>query len=171
MIPTLDKGTATPYLALFNSQGKPLKDPKTGLYISEYVTSFQHKMTENSDETSSITIQLQYGDATLLDNPDLYTKKNIYFQYGYVFANGSFICSPAYCMKISRADYFLSGDSCRFTLYASDNTQELRYKGAFIPNPNEETLLSLMDTGFSDGVEEFPIIIKKYQHDDEQKSL
>lgn len=169
MIPTLDNGTATPYLALFNSHGDPLKDPKTGLFISEYVTSFQHRMTENSDETPALTVQLQYEDATLLDNPDLHTKKIIYFQYGYVFANGSFICSPAYTMKIVRADYFLDGNSCRFTLYASDATLDLRYKGPFIPNgSNSYNLLSLMDEGFSDGEESYPIIIKKYKHQDEQ---
>lgn len=165
MVPTtLKKGIGAPYLALFDKDGYPLKEPKTGDYLSSFVTSFQHQLGgENSDDDAQLTVIFQYEDATLLDIPELRANKIIYFQYGYVFSDGSFLCGPSYTMKIMRFDMNLTAQKCQFTLYAKDNTISLRYKGPYIPNGDpSQTFKTLMDNGFSDGQESFPIIIKDF---------
>lgn len=169
MNPTLYQGTGTPYLALFDQQGVPLKEPKTGDYLSSFVTSFQHKLGgENSDDDAQLNVIFQYEDATLLDIPELQAKKIIYFQYGYVFPDGSFICGPAYTMRIMRFDMSLTAQSCTFHMYAKDVTVSLRYHGSFKPNGDPSfTLKTLMDNGFSNGDEAFPIIIKEFAKKEE----
>lgn len=167
MIPILYEGTGTPYLALFDKTGAPLKDPKSGDYLSSFVTSFKHKLGgENSDDDAQLDVIFQYEDATLLDIPEIHAKKIIYFQYGYVFPDGSFVCGPAYTMKVMRFDMTLNAQSCTFHMYAKDVTISLRYSGPFRPTMDPSvTLKSLMDLGFSNGEERFPVIIKEFNKD------
>jgi hypothetical protein len=162
--PILHKGTGTPYLALFDNKGNPIRDPQTGDYISSFISSFRHKLGgENSDEDSQLVVNFNYNNPNLIDIDSLQAKRYIFFQYGYVFPDRSFTSGPVYSMKILRFDMNLSPSGCNFTLYAKDTSIDLRYEGTYIPNgDNEYTFKKLMDTGFSNGTQDYPVIILKF---------
>ena len=65
--PMSQYGTATPYLAIFNSEGMPVMNPITGIPLGAYITNFTYKYDEEKENQANLTFDTGNPD-TVMEN-------------------------------------------------------------------------------------------------------
>lgn len=93
----LYNGTATPYMALFDSGGMPIMNVITGIPLGAYISNWSYKYDEEKENLATITFDT--GDPDTVDIPELQEGSIIYLQWGYIYPDGQFISSP---IEVSR---------------------------------------------------------------------
>lgn len=68
----LQDGTGTPYLSIFDGQGKSIIDEKNNLPIGVFVTDFEYTYDEDDDDSGHFTIET--------DNPEIVANSALNFQ-------------------------------------------------------------------------------------------
>ena len=156
------KGTATPYLALFDSDGNPIMNTITNLPLGEYITNFNIKYDEEKEDTASITIDT--GDPDTVDIDDLQEGSTIYLQWGFILPVGDPIISPVKAIKVKDFNTVFDSTGTHITLKCVDGINSLRYAPGHTPNDEEDvegSMVNYMDNGCNYGI---GIIIKKFDY-------
>lgn len=111
-------GTATPYVAVFDSKGKPIKDPKSGLPIGALITSFVYVYEEEDDDTFELQIDTDNPD--ILDIPQLQTQMPLTLQWGYIYPDGSSHSGPTRKVVIRDHSIRFSDSGVKATIKGTD---------------------------------------------------
>lgn len=116
--PILPNGTATPYLAVFDIQGKPIVDPKSKLPIGMLVSSFFYEYSEEKDDKFEINLDCDNPD--LIDLPKLGNQMALQLQWGYIYPDGSSNCGPVRKVVIRDSEVSFKDNGVRVTIKGTD---------------------------------------------------
>lgn len=158
----LHKGTAMPYLAVFDNTGMPVSNPLTGIPLGAYISNFFYLYDEEKENQASITFDVD--DPQVLDTTVIKEGVSIILQWGYIYSDGSSIsCRP---MGITIRDLDCKFDSVgvHVTMICIDNTSYLRSTPPHTPVSNEDikegnSMVDCMDHGLYSNM---GIIIEKF---------
>lgn len=157
--PILDRGTGTPYLAIFNDTGMPIMNTLTGIPLGAYISSFSYK-TEESKENLG-TLNFSTGNPNTVDISEIQEGKTIIIQWGYIFSGGTSISSKPYNLKIRDIDVSFDDSGTKVTLKCVDATNVIRQMPIYVPDPEQETtFLDFLNQGLGRGL---GIIIEKFE--------
>lgn len=158
-------GTATPYLAIFNDMGIPVKNPITGIPIGAYISNFTYKYDEEKENQASLTFDT--GNPDTVDIEDLQSGKTLFLQWGYVFPDGSFISGPVKSIKVKDFNCVLDSTGTHSTIKCVDGVVELRHLPPHRPSAEDDdedgisSMVNYLDRGCDYQV---GVIIEKFKY-------
>jgi len=117
--PILKHGTATPYIAIFNSRGKPIICPKNKMPIGMNVSNWHYEYDEEKEDSAEITVETDNPD--LIDHPDLAEQKTIKLQWGYIYDDGTSHSGPTRSVIIRETDTDFGDDGIKIKLKCTDS--------------------------------------------------
>lgn len=165
--PTLEYGTGTPYLAIFNDSLQPIVNPLTGINLGAYIESFQYVFQEGEKRSrgqdspgNEATLVFRSGNPDSLDIPELQKNSPIYLQFGYIFSNGRALCSNVIFTVIREISATLNQEGVSITLKTKDTVSALRYLPPFSPIRDDDNLLNYLANGCDANV---GVLIKKFK--------
>lgn len=129
-------GTATPYLALFNSDGEPIMNQLTEIPLGEYITQFSYKYDEQKENQARLTFEV--GDPDIVDQVDLQEGSTILLQWGYIFNNGSHISGPIKSIKVKDFNSTFDSTGVHVSLVCIDGAVSLRHIPPCAPCAEED---------------------------------
>lgn len=156
----LHHGTAMPYLALFDSEGNPVKNTLTGIPLGAYITSFNYRYDEAKE--NEFNIALSGGNPDMVDMEILADGRTILLQWGYVYADGTSVSGPIKAMMIKNVDATFNDSGVNLKIKGVDGTYNFRLVPPFIKDisgSSENTLSRYIDNGMGGNV---GVIIEKY---------
>lgn len=130
--PILKGGTGTPYLAIFNSNGNPIFDPKTKLPIGTYVSDFWYEYREEESDECEITLDCDNPDILVL--PDLRAQSVLVLQWGWIFIDGTSYQGPIRKVMIRDYQSDFNENGTRVVLKCTDLVAILKNKPADYTN-------------------------------------
>lgn len=130
----LKDGTATPYLALFDSEGIPIKNNLTGMPLGAYLTSFTFMFDEETEDLA--TLVFDTGDPNTVDIDALQKNNNVFVQWGYIYSDGTANCSPVRCIEIRDLECKFDDLGTHVTLKCIDGVNILRKEPPVKPTDN-----------------------------------
>lgn len=163
--PMSQYGTATPYLAIFNSEGMPVMNTITGIPLGAYITNFMYKYDEEKENQAQLTFDT--GSPDTVDIEELQEGETIYLQWGYVFPNGEFIASPIKSIKVKDFDCTFDSMGTHATILCVDGVVALRHLPPHRPSAEDDdddgvsSMVDFLDRGCDHGV---GIIIEKFNY-------
>lgn len=121
-------GTGTPYLAVFNNLGEPIVDSSSGLPIGMLMTDFEYNYKEEKSDVGEFTLETDNPD--LISHPALDFYMGLMLQWGWIYPNGGFYCSPVRQVVITehKVDFTETGVKIRITF--SDSSVLLKNQPA-----------------------------------------
>ena len=121
-------GTGTPYLAVFNNLGEPIVDSSSGLPIGMLMTDFEYNYNEEKSDVGEFTLETDNPD--LISHPALDFYMGLMLQWGWIYPNGGFYCSPVRQVVITehKVDFTETGVKIRITF--SDSSVLLKNQPA-----------------------------------------
>lgn len=147
----LYEGTATPYLAIFNSGGMPINNPITGIPLGVYISNWSYRYDEEKENLATITFDT--GDPDTVDIQDLQEGSTIYLQWGYIYPDGQFISSPVRSIKIRDLDCTFDSSGTHVTIKCIDTVGDLRFQPPYSFSDNSEYSLStFLDNGCNEDI-------------------
>lgn len=160
--PMLVGGTAQPYLAIFDAEGKPVLNTLTGIPLGAYISSFSYK-TETGAENMA-TLIIDSGSTLMVDGTEVSEGNDIIIQFGYIYADGRTLSSKPISIKVKDVNLLFDDRGTHITLKCVDSSLISRYTPPFIPVPEGSgdepfTLEQFMDNGCNNFI---GIIIRKY---------
>ncbi|ASF00796.1 hypothetical protein [uncultured virus] len=147
---TLMQGTGTPYIAFFNEDGQPLKNPDTGVPLGAYVTSFELKLSEEAEDYG--TIKIDNSNPDLVNMSELNENGVIIIQYGYIFSNGLTKSSKPKKLVVKQVSLSFDESGTHISIMVKDSVTDLRHSIPFKPSGDDVTMLDYMDNGFGQDV-------------------
>jgi len=117
--PILKDGTGTPYIAIFNSRGKPIIDPKNKIPIGMNVYDWWYEYNEEKEDSAEIA--LETDNPNLVDHPDLNIQSTINMQWGYIYADGTSHCGPVRTVIIRDTNVEFGTNGTRLVLICTDS--------------------------------------------------
>lgn len=163
----LYKGTAMPYLAVFDSLGMPVKNPITGIPLGAYLSNFFYQYDEEKENQASITFDV--NNAEILDSEEIKEGNTLILQWGYIYSNGGSISCRPKSITIRDIDCKFDSTGVHVTLICIDGTSYLRTTPPIPPtSPEDEggTMLDHMNNGFG---RKIGIIIEKFNNNGRQQ--
>ena len=130
----LKEGTATPYLAIFDSDGIPVKNTLTGMPLGAYLTNFTFMFDEEKEDLA--TLVFDTGDPNTLDLKALQEGSNIFVQWGYIYHDGTAYCSPVRSIEIRDVEAKFDDLGTHVTLKCIDGVNRLRKMPPVKPTDN-----------------------------------
>lgn len=116
--PIIPQGTATPYLGIFDIQGKPIIDTKSQLPIGMLTTSFVYEYNEEKSDTFEITIECDNPD--IIDLPSLGNQMPLQLQWGWIYPDGTSNSGPVRKVVIRDSDLTLGSNGIKLTIKGTD---------------------------------------------------
>lgn len=157
--PILYNGTATPYMALFNSGGMPIMNPITGIPLGAYISNWSYKYDEEEENLATITFDT--GDPDTVDIEDLQESSIIYLQWGYIYPDGQFISSPVRSIKVRDLDCVFDSTGTHVTIKCIDTVGDLRFQPPYTHSDlSEYSLSNFLDNGCNNDI---GVIIEIFQ--------
>lgn len=154
-------GTATPYLALFNTDGSPIINQATGIPLGEYITQFSSKQDEEKENQAKLTFDC--GDPDLVDQIDLHEHHTLLIQWGYIFNNGAFISGPIKAITVKDFNCSFDSTGVHVSIVCVDGMVSLRHIPPCAPCSEEDTeqdgFVAFLDNGCNMNI---PIIIEEF---------
>lgn len=145
--PILQKGIGQPYMAIFNTNGRPIMNPITGIPIGAYISAWDFSYDEERENLANITIDT--GDPDTVDIRELSENSILLLQWGYIYSNGEFISSPIRVIKVRDFNTTFDDKGTHITLVCQDGVSEFRYFPPYTYNESKEYSLStLLDKGY-----------------------
>lgn len=146
----LYKGTAMPYLAVFNGIGIPVKNPLTGIPLGAYISNFFYEYQEEKENQAQLTFDVD--NPNILDSTELREGNNLVLQWGYIYSHGGSISSRAVPITIRDIDCRFDSTGVHVTLVCIDNTSYLRSIPPHTPTSPEDIkegrdMVTYMDQG------------------------
>lgn len=117
--PILSQGSATPYLAIFDGNSKPIIDPQSKLPIGVLVVSFFYEYNEEEDDTFEIV--LNSDNPNLIDIPQLNNLMPLLLQWGWIFSDGTANCGPVRKVVIRDSEVEFTESGVKITLKGTDS--------------------------------------------------
>lgn len=165
--PTLYHGTGTPYIALFDTQARPILNSITGLPLGYYVDDFSYTFQEaNSTRRrtqfpgNECKIVIKFGDPDVVDIEPLQKNATFIIQFGYVFSDGTFRSSAPISVMVRQVDTIFNEEGITTTILTKDGTDVLRYFPPYSPQSDSDTLLDYLEKGCGIGA---GVLIKKFK--------
>ena len=158
-------GTATPYLALFNSDGMPVMNTITSIPLGAYITKFSFKYDEEKENQCVLTFET--GDPDTVDIPELQEGKTLNIQWGYIYPDGSFVSGPIKGLKIKDFNCIFDSTGTHATIKCVDATVELRRVPPHRPSAEDDdddgvsSMVDFLERGCDRSV---GIIIEKFSY-------
>lgn len=159
----LYKGTATPYLAVFDELGMPVKNPITGIPLGAYISNFFYQYDEEKENQASITFDV--SSPGILDSDIIKEGNTLILQWGYIYPTGGSISCRPVSITIRDIDCKFDSTGVHVTLICVDGISYLRSTPPITPNSPEDTgnsMLDYMNRGFD---RKIGIIIEKFKND------
>lgn len=154
------EGTATPYLAIFSSDGTPVKNPLTGVPLGAYISSFTFKYDEKEENLATLVIET--GNPDTVDIQELQEGNIIFLQWGYWYPNGKVMSSPVRVIKIRDLESEFNDTGTHITLKCIDANGDLRYRPPFTyTGPDGVKFSDYLDSGMDSG--DIGIIIERFE--------
>lgn len=107
-------GTATPFVSIFNGEGNPIIDSKSGLPIGMLTTDFEYIYDETKDD--SATIQMETDNPDLVSSTELAHKMPLRLQWGWIFPDGSRNIGPVRRVMIKDHEIEFTPEGTKITL-------------------------------------------------------
>ena len=149
--PNLEKGTGTPYTALFSETGEPLINPLTGIPLGVYITNFTFGSGDENEDVLRITINT--GDPNTVDIPEIQEGKLIAVQWGYIYSNGSFKSSLVHLVEVKQVEVTFNDQGTNINLTAKDKVSNLRSLPPYRINGGiGSTFIDFMDDGLDSNI-------------------
>lgn len=118
--PVLQKGTATPYLAIFNSQLSVIRDPKSGLPIGSLITLFEY--TYDEEKVDKGRIELETDNPDLIALTELSYGQGLQLQWGYIYPDKTGYYSPVRKVIITDNQVVFGPQGVKITIEFSDSS-------------------------------------------------
>lgn len=118
--PVLQDGTGTPYLAIFNGSGQPIKDPLTELPIGVYTTDFEYNYEEEKEDWGHLILECDNPDIVAL--PELKYQMPLQLQWGYIYPSKKANCSPIRRVIVIGKEVEFTPDGVKTTINFADST-------------------------------------------------
>ena len=115
----LKNGHGTPYLAVFNSRGKPIIDHKNKLPIGMNISSWFYQYDEEKEDTAEFVIETDNPD--LVDHPDLREHAGLRLQWGYIYDDGTSISGPIRTVIIKDTEPDFGENGTKLTVNCMDS--------------------------------------------------
>lgn len=139
-------GTATPYIALFTDDGDPILNELTGIPLGAYMTSFAVKLGEGKEDVGIIS--LDTGDPDTVDLESIQDNSIINVQWGYIYPDGSSLCSRVHSLEIKSRDITFDDQGTHLNLSVKDSVSNLRqsipYKAS---GDDNKSIIDFMNDG------------------------
>lgn len=116
----LKKGTGTPYVAIFDSDGNPIICPLNNMPIGMFVTKFNYKYVEEGADTAEITIQT--NNINIADHSALQYLMPIKLQWGWLYHNRGSESSPVRTVVVKDISLRFSPEGVTMDLDLSDSS-------------------------------------------------
>ena len=116
--PILPGGTGTPYLAIFDSKGKPIIEPKSGLPLGMLVTNFSYEYIEEKEDKAEISIECDNPD--IVDHPSLRTQSPLSLQWGWIYPDGTSNNGPIRKVVIRDRDISFGENGIKLEISCTD---------------------------------------------------
>lgn len=116
--PILDRGSATPYLAIFGMSNQPILDPVSKIPLGTFVTDFEYIYKEDDSDTFSITIECD--NPNIIDLPELGDKMPLILQWGWIYANGTSNSGPIRKVIIRDSEVKFTSSSVKVIIKGTD---------------------------------------------------
>lgn len=127
--PILYNGMGQPYLALFDFQGMPIKNPLTGIPLGAYISTWTYRYDEEKENLATITFDT--GNPDTVDIEALQEGQIICLQWGYIYPDGQFVSGPVKIIKVRDFDATFDSTGTHVTIKCIDSTGDLRYQPAY----------------------------------------
>jgi len=134
---TLEQGTGTPYLAIFDGGDQPITDPKSMLPIGMLLDNFIYEYNEEKEDSGSFVLTMDNPD--LGDLPQLAYKMPLKLQWGWILPDGKAICGP-------QRKVIITGNNSSFT--PEGVTLEIKFSDASILLKNSPSKYFQADKNF-----------------------
>ena len=118
--PVLQKGTATPYLAIFNSQLSVIRDPKSGLPIGSLITLFEY--TYDEEKVDKGKIELETDNPDLIALTELSYGQGLQLQWGYIYPDKTGYYGPVRKVIITDNQVVFGPQGVKITIEFSDSS-------------------------------------------------
>lgn len=142
----LVKGTATPYIALFEETGNPIINPLTGIPLGAYMTKFTFKGGDENEDNLSVTFDTGNPDAS--DISEIQEGKSINVQWGYIYPDGTFKSSKVHLLQIKQLEAVFDDKGTHLTLTCKDSVSNLRHGMPFKPSGRDNyNMLDFLNDG------------------------
>ena len=153
-------GTCGTYVALFDTEKKPIFDDIKGFPLGMFVTSFSYEDDEDDDDSGELVIETDNVEITNL--PNLGYLMPLKLQWGWVYPNGTYKSSPVKTVVIKKHKVDFTTEGVKFTIeFASASfllkSQPAKYGGN---NKNMDFLTYLMNA--ANGIA-LPMTIADYE--------
>lgn len=149
---TLKDGVGTPYLALFNEEGTPVKDYYTGVPLGAYISNFTYKFDEEKENQATLTFD--YGDPDIIDHKDLQEGSTLYLQWGYIYQDGTSFCNSVRSIKVKDLNCKFDSNGVHVTIKCVDGVSVLKHLPPHRPMSQDEedetyegSMVQLLDNG------------------------
>lgn len=158
-------GTATPYIALFDSSGVPIKNPLTNIPLGAYISKFSFKYDEEKENNCSLTFDT--GNPDTIDIDAFKEGRTLNIQWGYIYSNGTSYSGPLRGLKIKDVNAVFDNLGTHITLKCIDATVELRTLPSHRPSAEDDdndgvsSMADYLDRGCDIGL---GIIIEKFNY-------
>lgn len=127
---TLIYGRGTPYVGIFDENGKPIIEPQSQNSLGELCTDFTYTSVEQGMDTADITIQC--SNPNLLALPSLHYRSILILQWGYLPSySGDSLYSHIKKMVILKRETVFNDNGVTVNLHLSDPNYFL-----YLMNPN-----------------------------------
>lgn len=156
----LYKGTATPYLAIFDGQGNPFRHPLTGVPLGAYISKFSYKFDLKKKNECVVTFDC--GDPDIVGESSFKAESKIILQWGYIYSNGSSVSCEPVILYIRDYNVEFNDSGVHSSLVCLDIKEEIRRQLPFKPNGDtNKTLDKYLENGCDENI---PIIIEKFEN-------
>lgn len=116
----LEKGTGTPYIAMFDESNQPILDLSMGLPLGVFVDKFKYVYTEDGCDTA--TIDLQTSNINIADHPGLQYLMTIKLQWGWIYPDGGSKSGPVRSLVVKDYSLSFTNEGVKMTLELSDSS-------------------------------------------------
>lgn len=159
-------GTATPYLAIFNSLGEPIMNQLTNIPLGEYVTQFSYKYDEERENQARLTFEV--GDPNIVDQADLQEGQTLLLQWGYIFHDGTSVSGPVKSIQVKDFNSTFDSTGVHVSLVCIDGAVSLRHIPPCAPCSEEDKktngFMAFLDSGCMMDV---AVIIEEFTNNNE----
>lgn len=114
--PVLDTGTGTPYIAIFQANGKPIMDPQKNLPLGIFVSDFEYTYKEEDADEGNMTIETDNPE--LVSHPAIQFNQTLILQWGYIYPHKAPHIGPARKLFIEamKSEFTPTGVKIKLTL-------------------------------------------------------
>lgn len=153
--PILDNGTGTPYIAIFQADGKPITDMQKGMPLGMFVSDFEYTYKEEDADEGKFTVQTDNPE--LVSHPSLQFNQTIILQWGYIYHSRAPHIGPPRKVFIEGMDSEFSPKGVKIVIKFKDSTALAKntpatYDGVGEDHQDLSYILGRMIDGFVGGV-------------------